>query len=126
VLEVQLTDAAAKINPEILIVYHTKLFAALLKKHIAIFVKSRDAEASHAGAAQLVLNPLPHFLGRIFGVGNGQDFIRPRVPFADETGNAPGENGGFSGAGAGDDQQRPVDVFDSFALALVRLERPGT
>ena len=37
--------------------------------------------------------------------------------------DAPDEDGGLSGAGAGDDQQRPVHVFDGLALAVIRLER---
>ena len=89
-------------------------------------MKSRDAQAGQVGPAQLLLHPLPHFLGGILGVGDGQDFVGPGVAFADQMGDAPGENGGLARARAGDDQHRPVDVFDGFALALVRLERPRT
>jgi hypothetical protein len=48
------------------------------------------------------------------------------VSFADQVCDAPGEDGGLPGARAGDDQHRPVNMFDSFALALVGLERAGT
>ena len=48
------------------------------------------------------------------------------MSFADQMGDAPGENGGLTRARAGDDQDRTVDVFDGLALALVRLERPRT
>ena len=97
-----------------------------IEQIVAILVKSREAQAGEVGPAQLVLHPLPHFLGRILGVSDGQDFVGPGVSFADQVGDAPGEDGGLPRARAGDDQHRPVDVLDRFALALVRLERSGT
>jgi hypothetical protein len=48
------------------------------------------------------------------------------VSFADQVRDAPGENGSLPCARAGNDKHRPVDMFDSFALALVGLERAGT
>ena len=67
-------------------------------------MKGRDAEAGEVGPAQLVLYPLPHFLGGILGVGDGEDFVGPGVSFADQVGDALGENGGLARARAGDDQ----------------------
>ena len=126
VVEVQFTDAAAQINPQVLIVHHPEFLAALVEESVAIIVKSREPKAGEVGPAQLLFHPLPHFLRRIPGVGDGKNFVGPGVSFADQVGDAPGEDGGLPGACAGDDQHRPVDMLDSFALALVRLERPGT
>ena len=126
VVQVQFTDAAAQINPQVLIVHHPEFLAALVEESVAIIMKGRKAKAGEVGPAQLLLHPLPHLLRRILGVGDGQDFVGPGVSFADQMGDAPGEDGGLPRARAGDNQHRPVDMFDSFALALVRLERPGT
>ena len=89
-------------------------------------MKGRDAQAGQVGPAQFMLHPLPHFLGRIPGVGDGENFVRPGVPFAHQVGDALGEDGGLARARAGNDQHRPVDVFDGFALAFVRFECPRT
>ena len=124
VVQVQFTDTAAQINPQVLIVHHPELPAALVEKIVAIFVKGRDAEAGQVGPAQLLLHPLTHLLGRILGVGDSQNFVGPGVSFANQVGDAPGEDRGLPRARTGDDQHRPVDMLDSFALALVRLERP--
>ena len=89
-------------------------------------MKSRDPEAGQVGPAQLLLHPLAHFLGRILGVGDSENFVGPGVAFADQVGDALGKNCGLARARAGDDQHWAVDVFDRFALALVRLECPRT
>ena len=39
-----------------------------------------------------------------------------RVAVADEIGDAAGDDARLAGTGAGEDQQRPVDVQDRFAL----------
>ncbi len=70
-------------------------------------------------------HPLAHFLRRIFGIGDGENFVGTGMALADQAGDAPGKDSGLPRTCAGDDQHGPVDVFDGFPLALVRLERPG-
>ncbi len=96
------------------------------EKFVAVLVKSRDAQAGHVGPAQLFLHPLAHFLRCVLGISDGEDFVGPGMPFADQVSDAPGENGSLARARAGDDQHWAVDMFDRFALALVRLEHPRT
>jgi len=45
------------------------------------------------------------------------------MTFADQISDALGENRSLARARAGDDQDRTVGVLNSFALAVVRLER---
>lgn len=126
VVQFQFADAPAQVDPEVLVVKYTELFAAQVEKIVAILVKGRDPEAGQISPAQLFFHPLAHFLGCVPGVGDGKDFVGTGVAFADKTGDALGQDSGFPGAGPGDDEQRPVDVFDSFPLAFVRLESSGT
>lgn len=41
----------------------------------------------------------------------------------DEVGNSVGENAGLPGAGAGDDQQRSLAVFDGVSLIRIQLRQ---
>ena len=45
------------------------------------------------------------------------------MAFANQPRDALGQNGSLAGPSAGDNQHRSMQVFDSFALAFVRLER---
>jgi hypothetical protein len=123
IVQVQLTNPAAEINPQVLIIEHAELPVILDQQFVAVLVKSGDAEAGQTGPTQLLLHPLPHFLCGIFGIGYSENFIGPGVSFPDQMGDAPGKNCGFASTRSGDDKDRAVDVFDGFALALIRLER---
>ena len=123
ILQVQFTKATAQVNPKVLFVEHAELHAIFLEKSVAIFVKGRDPQAGQVGAAQLFLDPLAHLLGRILGVGDGENFVGPGMAFANQPGDAFGEDSGLPRTCAGDHQHGPVDVFDRFPLALVRFER---
>ena len=57
-----------------------------------------------------------HFLGGLVGERDGEDFVRLGVAVADEIRDAAGDDARLARAGAGEDEQRPVDVQDRFAL----------
>ena len=112
IVQVQFADTAAQVNPEILLVEYAKLFAVADQENIAILMKGRELQSGEVGSTQFLFHPLPHFLGCILGVSDGQDFIGPGVPFTNQMGDAFGEDGGLSRTRAGDDQNWTVDVFD--------------
>ena len=89
-------------------------------------MKCRNPQAGQVGPMQFVLNPLSHFLGGILGISDGEDFVGPRMTFANQIRDALGQNCGLPRARTGDDQERTVDVLNSFALAVVGLERSRT
>ena len=124
VFQIQLAKAPAQVDPEILIVEHAELSAIFPKKVVAVFVKGCDAQSGQIGSAQLLLHSVAHLLSRVLGVSDGENFVGPGMAFANQTSDALGENSGLSRACASDHQHGPVDVFDRFALALVRVERP--
>jgi hypothetical protein len=85
-------------------------------------MKGRELQSGEVGSTQFLFHPLPHFLGCILGVSDGQDFIGTGVPFTNQMGDAFGEDGGLSRTRAGDDQNWPVDVFDRLALMFVQFD----
>ncbi len=80
------------------------------------------AEPGHAfdGAADEARNALAHLACRLVGEGDGEDFEGPRPARGEDVGDARGQNPGLAGAGAGEDEHRPVDSLDR--LALFRVE----
>ena len=78
-------------------------------------VKRRDPHAAAVGAEQR-LDAAAHLLGRLVGEGDRKDFVRLGVAVADEVRDAAGDDARLAGPGAGQDQQRPADVQDRFAL----------
>ena len=89
---------------------------------IAIRVKRADTQTFDVTSAKLALNPLPHLIGRVDGVGQGQNLIRPRVPFADQPRDPSREHSRFARACSGNHQHGTVDVFDGLTLLRIRLE----
>ena len=53
-------------------------------------------------------------------VNDRQHLVRLRVAVADQVGDAAGDDARLAGAGAGEDQQRSVEVQDRFALLRVQ------
>jgi hypothetical protein len=72
----------------------------------------------HAGdaRAQQRLDPPAHFFRRFVGERDGEDFVRLRVTVADEIRDAARDDARLAGARARENQQRPADVQDRFAL----------
>ena len=69
-----------------------------------------------AVGAEQRLDARPHLLGRLVGERDREHFVRLGVAVADEVGDAAGDDARLARARAGEDQQRPVDVQDGFAL----------
>ena len=69
-----------------------------------------------AVGAEQRLDARAHLLGRLVGERDREDFVRLGVAVADEVGDAAGDDARLAGPGAGEDQQRPVDVQDGLAL----------
>ena len=57
-----------------------------------------------------------HLLGRLVREGDRQDLVGLGVAVADEVGDAARDDARLARAGAGQNQQRPVDVQDGVAL----------
>ncbi len=70
--------------------------------------------------AQFRLDALTHLFGGIVGVGEGNDFLRPCVPFVNQPGDALDQDRGLAGTGAGDHKHGTVDVLDRLQLLRVR------
>ena len=85
-------------------------------------MKRADAQAFNVTSANLTLNSLPHLIGRVDGIGQGENLIRPRVPLADQPRDPSREHSRFARARASNHQQGTVDVFNRLALLGIRLE----
>ena len=75
-----------------------------------------DAAAHHLAQA------LAHLLRRLVGEGDRQDLPR-RHPALDQPRDAVDQDAGLAGAGAGEDEERPVAVLDRRALLGVERGR---
>ena len=82
-------------------------------------MKRRHPHAADVGAEQR-LDPRAHFLGGFVRERDRQDLVRQRVAVADQVCDAAGDDARLAGAGAGEDQQRSVEVQDRFALLRVQ------
>ena len=78
---------------------------------VAKGVKGRDRGVGVAVRDELV-DTDRHLVGGLVGEGQGQDLRRLGPMGRDEPGDPPGDDLGLPGAGAGDDEQRPVPVRD--------------
>ena len=72
------------------------------------------------GAADEQLDALAHLLRGLVGEGDGEDLVRARLAGAHQVGDPVGEDAGLAGAGAGEDQERPLAVHDGVALRGVQ------
>jgi len=78
-------------------------------------VKGRDPHAAAVGSEQR-FDARAHLFRSLVRESDSQDFMRAGVPIADEVGDAACDDARLAGAGAGEDEQRSVDVKDRFAL----------
>ena len=85
-------------------------------------VKRRHPHAAAVGAEQR-LDARAHLFRGLVREGDGENFVRLGVAVADEVGDAAGDDAGLAGAGAGEDQQRPFDVQNRFALFGIEVSR---
>ena len=63
------------------------------------------------------LDALPHLAGGLVGEGDGQDVARPHA-LLEQVGDAAGDDARLAAAGAGEDQQRALEVRDRLALGV--------
>jgi len=86
-------------------------------------VNGLDQASTIQGIAVKFANALLHLVGGIDGVGQSKDLVASSVSLAHKTLDAMGQNGRFPCACAGDDEHGSIDMFDRFALALIRSKR---
>ncbi len=78
-------------------------------------VEGRDPHAL-AVALEQRAHAVAHLFGSLVGEGHRQHLIERCVALLDEMGDAVRDDARLTGAGAGQDEQRPVDVLDGRAL----------
>ena len=81
-------------------------------------VEGADIDAARRAADQ-VDDAFAHLVGGFVGEGDGED-VPGSDALGDEVGDAAGDDAGFAGAGAGEDEQGAVDVVDGGALLGVQ------
>ena len=91
----------------------------LAQHAVAEGVEGRDRGLRVAVGDELV-DALGHLGRGLLGEGEGQDLLGPRALRGDEVRDAAGEHRGLAGAGARDDEQRPLAVEHRLALGLVQ------
>jgi len=78
-------------------------------------MKGGHPHAADVGSEQRRHAPA-HFVGGLVGEGDGEDFVRLRVTVADEVRDPAGDDPRFSRSGARQDEQRPTNMENGFAL----------
>ena len=114
--QAQFADAAAQVDPEILVVEDAEIFVDALKQVKAVVV---EGGGIHLFAAEKFADAVAHFVGRISRVSKGEDLVGVGVALAHQTLDAVSENRSLACAGARNHEHGSVDVLDGFALALV-------
>ena len=122
IFQPQIADSAAQINPQILFVEHAEILVRAFEQVEAVIVKRRGMNRF---PAEQLAQALAHLGSRIIRIGEGQNLVRLRMPIANQARNAMGQNRSLPRARAGHHEHRPADMFDGFALAVVRDERRG-
>ena len=77
-------------------------------------------QIARAVAAEHVLEPLAHLPRRLVRERDREDLVRLHAVRPDQVGDAMRQHPRLAGAGAGDHEQRPVDVQHSLALGRVQ------
>ena len=83
-------------------------------------MKRRHPHPAAVGAEQM-LDARAHLFRRFVCERDGEDFLRLRMAVADEMRDAAGDDARLARSGAGEDEKRPFDLQDRFAL--FRIER---
>ena len=81
-------------------------------------MEGADGERAGAAADQQV-QALAHLAGGTIGEGHRHDAGRVHVLVLDQVGDAVDDDAGLARARAGQDEERPGDGLDRFALAFV-------
>jgi hypothetical protein len=75
--------------------------------------------------AQQAGDPVAHLLRRLVGESDGQDLTGVGPAGKEQVGETSGQHPGLAGAGAGEDQDRPVERFHRLALGGVEVGEIG-
>jgi hypothetical protein len=106
-------------NVEVAAQRHPLAIAAQEQQAVAV-------ERAHRGGkrvdANQVLDPLAHFARRLVGEGHGGDVPGVDAHLFDKPEDAVGDDPGFAGPGAGEDELRPHAVGDGGDLLRVELD----
>ncbi len=79
-------------------------------------MKGSDQGLGQRGVAEQAVDALAHLCGGFIGEGDGQNGIGCDALFADEPGDAAGDDAGFAGAGAGQNEQGAFGGLNGGAL----------
>ena len=92
------------------------------KHHRAEGVERPGGEVSNVWSQQL-RQPVPHLPGRSVGEGDCGDAVRRNTAYANQIGDALGDDAGLTAARTCDDQQRPVHRLHGLSLLGVQLRQ---
>ena len=103
ILQMQISQSLAEIDPQILIVQHAELFLRLIGGSL------RDRrECGDPGAiAPKSVHSLAHLAGSLVAVGDGQDFFSAGMALPDQMSNTTRQNGRLACASSRDNQSGP-------------------
>src|SRR6185436_6384338 len=82
-------------------------------------MKCRHPELATLAVEQL-FDPAAHFFRSLVGEGDRENVVRCRELVTDDVGNADGDDPRLARAGAGEDQQRAIHMFDGFTLGGIQ------
>ena len=84
-------------------------------------VEGGDERLGQRGVAEQPVDALGHLAGGLVGEGDGEDGVGGDAFFADEPGDAAGDDAGFARAGAGEDEQGAFGGLDGGALFGIQI-----
>src|SRR3954454_987603 len=87
VVQPQLADVAAQKDPQLLVIQNFEVTLLGDEQVVAKRVKGFDLQPFGASLPKFRLHPLPHFIGGINGVGDGQDLIGTSAPLFNQAGD---------------------------------------
>ena len=110
--------AKARVRP---VVAHLQGFDVAAQHAHAEGVEGGDERLGQRGVAEQAVDALGHLAGGLVGEGDGEDGVGGDAFFADEPGDAAGDDARFAGAGAGQDEQRAFSGLDGGALFGIQI-----
>src|SRR5262249_8238934 len=99
-LQMQLADSLAQLDPQILVSEQPERLAAANQDAVAVFMKGTDVQGAEIHSAELRLHPASHLLGAVLGISDSQDFIGLGVALANEASDSLGKHRGLAGTRA--------------------------
>ncbi len=121
ILQPQIANVAPQINPKIFVVEDSEVGLAAMEQAIAPGMKGEHLKAVSVLSLEFRLYAPLHFFGGVVGVGKSKNLVGARTALTDQMGNTLREDSRLSGAGAGQNQHRAMDVLNGFPLAFVGL-----